>query len=138
MSDHIGQALSYSMTRMLNQLASLLPGIVALIVALLISPLVAWILAATLRRSLISIDFDRRVSQWGFSTLAEWSPSKSPTVLATRAIAWTVMLIGFLIGMSAFDVALTSQLVTRLFAYLPNVLAAVLVLAAGSIIARFL
>ena len=39
---------------------------------------------------------------------------------------------------SAFDVTLTSQLVSRLFAYLPNVLAAVVVLAAGSIIARFL
>ena len=126
------------MTRMLSQLASLLPGIVALIAALLVSALVAWVLAAILRRSLTSIDFDRRVAQWGFPALAEWSPSKSPTLLVTRAIAWTVMLIGFLIGISAFDVALTSQLVNRLFAYLPNVLAAVVVLAAGSIVARFL
>jgi hypothetical protein len=89
-------------------------------------------------RSLTSIDFDRRVAQWGFPALAEWSPAKSPTLLATRAIAWTAMLIGFLIGISAFDVALTSQFVLRLFAYLPNVLAAVVVLAAGSIVARFL
>jgi Mechanosensitive ion channel, conserved TM helix len=138
MWDQVGQALSHSMTRMLSQVASLLPGIVALFAALLVSAVVAWILAAILRRSLSSVDFDRRVAQWGFPTLAEWSPSRSPTRLVTRTIAWTVMLIGFLIGISAFDVALTSRLVSRLFEYLPNVLAAVVVLAAGSIIARFL
>jgi hypothetical protein len=123
---------------MLSQMASLLPGVVALIAALMFSAVMAWVLAAILRRSLTSIDFDRRAAQWGSPVLAEWSPAKSPTLLATRAIAWTVMLIGFLIGISAFDVALTSQFVIRLFAYLPNVVAAVVVLAAGSIIARFL
>ncbi len=68
----------------------------------------------------------------------EWSPSSSPTLLVTRAIAWTIILIGFLIGVSAFDGALPSQLVTRLFAYLPDVMAAIVVLVAGSVIARFL
>ena len=138
MWDQVEQSLSRSMTQMLSRVAGLLPGIAALIVALLVSALLAWVLTAILRRSLNSIDFDRRVSRWGFPTLAEWSPSRSPTRLVTHTIAWTVMLIGFLIGISAFDVSLTSELVFRLFAYLPNVLAAILVLAAGSIIARFL
>jgi len=123
---------------MLSQLASLLPGMVALLAALVIAALFAWALAAALRRSLASVEFDRRVAQWGFPALAEWSPSKSPTLLAARVIAWTVMLIGFLVGISAFDGALTSELAARLFAYLPDVLAALVVLAAGSIIARFL
>jgi hypothetical protein len=138
MWDQVGQALSRSMTGMLTRLASLLPGIVALIAALFLSALAAWIVAAILRRSLTSVDFDQRVAHWGFPTLAEWSPSKSPTLLVTRTIAWTIVLIGFLIGISAFDVSLTSELVFRLFAYLPNVAAAVFVLAAGNIIARFL
>jgi hypothetical protein len=138
MWEQVGQALNHSMTRMLSQLASLLPGMAALVVALLVSALVAWVVSAIVRRSLIGIDFDRRVAQWGLPALAEWSPSNSPVRLVARALAWTVMLIGFLIGLSAFDATLTSQLVSRLFGYLPNVLAAVVVLAAGSIIARFL
>jgi hypothetical protein len=138
MWDQVGQALSNSMTRMLSQLASLLPGIVALATALLVSVAIAWVLAAILRRTLAGFGFDQRVAQWGFPALAEWSPSSSPTVLVTRAIAWTVILIGFLIGVSAFDGALPSQLVSRLFAYLPNVIAAIVVLVAGSIAARFL
>ena len=138
MWEQIGQALNQSMVRVLSQLASLLPGILALILALLVSAVVAGVLAAVLRRSLMSVEFDRRLPRWGFPMLAEWSPSKSPTLLVTRAIALIVMLIGFLVGVSAFDVALTSQLVMRLFEYLPNVLAAVVVLVAGTIIARFL
>ncbi len=138
MWNEVEQALSQSMTKMLSQLASLLPGIVALVTALLFSALIAWVLSAILRRSLARFEFDGRVAQWGFSGLAEWSPSSSPTLLVTRAIAWTIMLIGFLIGVSAFDGALPSQLVTRLFAYLPDVMAAIVVLVAGNIIARFL
>jgi hypothetical protein len=138
MWDEVGQALSQSMTKMLSQLASLLPGIVALLTALVVSALIAWAVAALLRRSLAGFDFDRRVAQWGFPTLAEASPSSSPTLLLTRTIACAIIFIGFLIGFSAFDGALPSQFVIRLFAYLPDVVAAVVVLIAGSIIARFL
>src|SRR6202167_3847684 len=138
MWDEVGQALSHSMTKMLSQVASLLPGIVALMTALLVSALIAWAVAAILRRSLAGFEFDRRVAQWGFPTLTEVSPSSSPTLLVTRAIAWIVILMGFLIGISAFDGALPSQFVVRLFTYLPDVVAAIVVFVAGSIIARFL
>jgi hypothetical protein len=138
MWDQVQQALSQSMTKMLSQIASLLPGIVALVTALLVSAVIAWVLALILRRSLATFEFDRRVAQWGFPALAEWSPSSSPTLLLTRIVAGIVILVGFLIGVSAFDGALPSQLVVRLFAYLPDVLAAAVVLVAGSIIARFL
>jgi len=56
----------------------------------------------------------------------------------TRAVAWIIVFFGFLIGISAFDGALPSEFVIRLFAYLPDVFAALVVLVAGSIIARFL
>lgn len=126
------------MTKMLDQFASLLPGVLALIAALLVSALIAWAFSAILRRSLTGLDFDRRVARWGFPGLSEWSPSSSPTLLVTRVIAWIIVLLGFLVGISAFDGALPSQLVLRVFDYLPSVLAAVFVLAAGNIIARFL
>ena len=138
MWNQVGQALSQSMNRMLSEMASLLPGVLALFAALLLSAFAAWIIAAILRRSLTRIDFDRRAAQWGLLVPAGWTPVKSPTVLAVRTIAWTIILIGFLIGISAFDVTLTSQFVIRLFAYLPNVLAAAVVLLAGGILARFL
>lgn len=138
MWSQVQQALNQSMVRVLKELAGLIPGVVALAVAMLLSTLVARVLAFLLRRSLIGLQFDQRLLRWGFPSLAEWSPGKSPTAMVTRAVFWGVVFIGFLIGIAAFDSTLTSRLVFRLFAYLPNVIAALLVLLAGNIIARFL
>jgi Conserved TM helix len=132
MWNEVGQSLSRSMTKMLDQLANLLPGVIALIAALAISALIAWAVSTVLRRSLTGLDFDRRVTHWGFTALREWSPSSSPTLLVSRAIGWII------VGVSAFDGALPSQLVVGVFAYLPNLIAAAVVLIAGSVIARFL
>jgi hypothetical protein len=138
MLDQAQQALNQSMARMLSQFASLLPGVIALIAAIVISVVIAWILSGLLRRSLGSIHFDERLSDWGLLSLSEWSPSKSPTLLVTRSVSWMIIVIGLLVGIAAFDATLTSQLVRELFSYLPNVLAAVLVLVVGTVIARFL
>ena len=124
---------------MLSKLASLLPGIVALIAALLISALVAWVLAAILRRSLISVDFDHAGCSMGFPGAGGMVARQAARRCWRRGrLRGPSCSIGFLIGISAFDATLTSELVLRLFAYLPNVLAAMVVLAAGNIIARFL
>lgn len=134
----VEQSLNQAMVRVLSQFASLLPGLAALVVALFVSILVAGLLTGILRRLLVRIQFDERMFRGGFSSLVEWSPSKSPTLLVTRVIWWILILIGFLIGLSAMDTSLTSKLVVGLFGYLPHVFAAVIVLVAGNIIARFL
>ena len=137
MWDRAQQALTESMSRLLSQIASLRPGIVALIVALLISALAAWVIAIVLRRSLTGIHFDERASHWGVASVVEWSAGKSPTLLVTRIVFWLIILCGFLVGIASFDATLTSQAHT-VFAYLANVLGALVVLLAGNIIARFL
>jgi hypothetical protein len=138
MWEQVGQALSQSTTRVLSQVASLLPGVVALILVLIVSAVSAAVLAGILRHTLRRLEFDRRMVHWGFLSFAEWSPGKSPTLLVARVAGWTVIFIGFVIGVSAFDLSLTSALVLRIFEYLPNVLAAVVVLVAGSLIGRYL
>ena len=138
MREQVKQALDQSTTRFITALTRLLPGLVVLIVALLISVILAWILAIIVRRLLVSIRFDQRLVGWGFPSTAEWSPMKSPSVLVSRFVAAVVVLTGLLIGVSAFDAELTSLLVRSVFAYVPNILGALLVLLAGIIIARFL
>ncbi len=138
MWEQVQQALSHSTTRVLSQVASLLPGIVALLLALLISIAVALLVSGIVRRLLTGIQFDERVARWGFPSLAEWSPGKSPTLLAARVAGWTVIFIGFAIGVSALDLALTSALVLRFFEYLPHVLAAIVVLLLGNGVARYM
>jgi hypothetical protein len=138
MWDQVKQALNQSTTKFLTGLAHLLPGIVALIVALLISFVLAWILAIVVRRLLTSMHFDERLNRWGFASVGEWSPMNSPTRLVSRTVAGIVILAGFLIGIAAFDAESTSLLVLSVFAYIPNIIGAILVLFVGSIIASFL
>lgn len=138
MREQVKQALDQSTTRFITATTRLLPGLVALIVALLIAVLFAWILAFVVRRLLVSIRFDERLIGWGFPSSVEWSPLKSPSVLVSRCVAALVIMTGFLIGVSAFDAELTSLLARSVFAYVPNILGAMLVLLLGSIIARFL
>jgi hypothetical protein len=138
MWDQVKQALAQSTMRFLTRFANLLPGIAALIVALFLSVILAWILAIIARRLLASLHFDERLGQWGFASLAEWSPMNSPTRLVSRSLATLVIVTGFLIGIAAFDFEWTYLFVQSIFAYIPNVLAALLVLLVGNIIARFL
>jgi hypothetical protein len=133
----IQQALNESTTRVIKQIANLLPGIAALILALLVAGILAAIAGFLLRRSLHRIQFDERLTTWGFEGVAEWSPSHSPSLLITRVVSWIIVLIGALVGISAFNATLTSQFVERFFSYLPNVFAALVVLAIGNIAARF-
>ena len=138
MWEQVKQALAQSTARFLTRFASLLPGLAALILALLVSAVLAVILAIAVRRLLTSLRFEERLGRWGLSSLAEWSPMRSPALLVSRAIAFLVILAGFLIGIEAFDADWTSLLARSVFAYIPNIVGAVLVLLLGSIIARFL
>jgi hypothetical protein len=137
MWEQVQQALNQSMIRVLNEFASLVPGVVALVLALVFSALLAGALYFIVRRTLSGLHFDERLARWGFRSVGEWAPSKSPALLAARVVFWGVVLIGFLIGIAAFDSTLTSRLAFELFAYLPNVVAAAFVLLVGTVIARF-
>jgi hypothetical protein len=56
----------------------------------------------------------------------------------TKFVTWTIFLIGLMIGLTALEANLTSRLVYSLFDYLPDVVAAGLILIVGTIAARFL
>jgi Conserved TM helix len=138
MWQQVKQALSDSTANFLTRFARLLPGLAALILALLVSIIVAWIMAIIVRRLLTSLHFDEQLRRWGFASLAEWSPLHSPTLLVARSVAVLVIASGFLIGIAAFDFEWTYLFVQSIFAYIPNIFAACLLLLIGNVIARFL
>ncbi len=136
MWQQVSQALNQSVTRVATRIATLLPGFLALLVAVIVALIAAWVIGFILRRSLRSFDFDGKMSAWDLPGVRAQS-GRSPTDLAVRIVGWCIVIMGFLVGVNAFEATLTSQLVTQLFAYLPNVVAAVLVLLVGAIAARF-
>jgi hypothetical protein len=134
----VQQALYDSTTQVMTGLARLLPGLIALIVAVLFSILLAAIVSSIVRRVLRSVGFDEQLSAWGATDLPNWIPARSPTQVVARAVNWTIIVIGVLIGIAAFDTTLTSSLVLNVFGSIPNIIMALLLMLIGSLLARFL
>ncbi|MEO6982816.1 MAG: hypothetical protein ABI072_06840 [Edaphobacter sp.] len=133
-------ALSQSAHRVLVKLASFLPGLLALLLAVLVLTAVGLGIAALLRRILTAVKFDERFTHNSMGAISDWAPSQSPTLLLTRAVFWGCVLLGGFVGVSAFDAAYPgeSQFSLLLFPYVTHAVGAVILLIAGSVIARFL
>lgn len=138
MWNHVEQALHDSMARVVTKFATLLPGVLAFIVALLIFFILAWIFAALARWLLLAIKFDQRVGR-GTGSIAELSPRHTPTVLVTRLVYWSFVLVGVVVGLSAFEASSAEPgLAAYVLAYVPRIVGAAILLFAGTILAKFL
>ena len=133
-------ALSQSTHRVLVKLASFLPALFALLLAVVVLALIGTLLSALLRRILVSARFDERIARNSVAGVSDWSPAHSPTLLVTRAVFWICILIGCFIGISAFDAAYPGdpQFSLFIFPYVTHAVGAVLLLIAGTVIARYL
>ncbi|HZY62301.1 MAG TPA: hypothetical protein VFE38_07225 [Edaphobacter sp.] len=140
MWQQVQNALSQSAHRVLFKLASFLPGLVALLVAVILLAILGAIVAAILHRILVSAKFDQRFSNSSaINAVSDWSPSGSPTLLVTRIVFWAFIVLGFIIGISAFDASYNGpQMSNFLLPYLTHSVGAIVLLIIGNLIARFL
>jgi hypothetical protein len=138
MWEEINALLAQASQRIFTGIANFLPGVLVLVFILVLTVVLTAIVRVVLRRFLHGIDFDGLVSRWGFPEISDWSPKRSPTQLMVRIVTWTILILGAMVGITALDAALPSVLVIRLFAYVPNIAAALIVLALGVVAARFL
>jgi hypothetical protein len=137
MGNEILVSLQSSMTRVLDLLARILPGLLALIAAILFFTLLGWALAWVVRTVLTAAHFDERMSR-GSSQLAEWSPTQTPTSLVTRVVFWVLVVLGIAVGFEALGASSNTVIASGLLAYLPRIVGAVVILFFGTIVARFL
>jgi hypothetical protein len=137
MWDQVEQSLHSSMSRVMNQVATLLPGILAFIVAFLLFLLIGWLLAAIVRRILTAFHFDERVSRGG-NAIAEWSPRATPSLLVARVVFWCFVTAGVMVGVSAFEAGTSERVVSSwILGYVPRIMGAAVLLLAGNVLARF-
>ncbi|MGA7245118.1 MAG: hypothetical protein WBX19_18165 [Terracidiphilus sp.] len=133
---HMSDALQQSVYRVLSLFIAVLPGILAVFVALTLFTLIGVGMSMLLRKGLTFLKFDERLNR----TSSEWAPSSSPTALIARVAFWGCVLLGLIIGVSAFDAsyATGAPLPVSLLPYLTHLVGAILLLIAGTLIARFL
>ena len=138
MWQQVEESLRGAMGRVFTKIATLLPGILAFVLVLLIFLVIAWLMAMLVRRVLMAVKFDERTSS-GSNTLSEWAPRQTPTILVTRVVFWSFVTMGVLVGVSAFEAASAeSGISAYVFAYVPRVIGAAVLLFFGTVIGRFL
>jgi hypothetical protein len=137
MWDQATQSLRDSMGRVITKIATLVPGLLALVLAVVVFTLIAWLLSYVVKRLLSAVKFDERTGKTG-NTLSQWAPASTPSSLIARIVFWGCVVVGVLVGLTAFDASSTSLLAAYLLGYMPRILGALVLLFAGTIMARFL
>jgi hypothetical protein len=149
MEQQIINSLRQSIYRIVLVLVHFLPGVLAFLLALLLFSLAGLALAAILRRVLTGLRFDERLaaretpnssSPMATWSPSDWSPANSPTLLAARITLWAFVLLGIAVGISAFDASYSAdaQYSFLLLPYVAHLTGAILILLAGTLLARFL
>jgi hypothetical protein len=137
---HMSDALHHSLFRVLTLLIAVLPGLLAFFVALAVFTLIGMAVSAVLRRLLSAVKFDDRLARGRGDV--DWTPATSPTAMIARASFWACVLMGLMIGASAFDTSYAdASVATHPISFLPYIthaIGAILLLIAGTLVARFL
>jgi hypothetical protein len=136
---HMADALQQSIYRVSSMLISILPGLLAFVLAVAIMTAVGIFLSWVLRRGLTAAKFDDRLAK-SQASIADWSPQHSPTALVGRFAFWGCVVLGIVIGISAFDASYSAAATVSiaLLPYLTRAVGAALLLFVGNLIARFL
>jgi|SRR5271165_12321 len=140
MWEQIESALHASLARVLTKVATLLPAVLSLVLAVVVCGLLGLLLAFVLRRILIAVRFDERVKANSPAGLLHWSPVQVPSLILSRLVFWCGIFLGLVLGIAAFGAAYSSseQTASELYPYLTRIVSAVLLLLAGTVVARFL
>ncbi|MBM3778764.1 MAG: hypothetical protein FJW23_11085 [Acidimicrobiia bacterium] len=130
--------LRQAMTRIAEHIANALPGVLVALILVVGAFLAAAAARALVVQALRGLDFDRRAEHAGFGGLVDWSGLANASDAAGRVIYWAMLVLGLLLSMTALNATLPSQLAMSVFQYVPDLLAALMILVVGAVAAQFL
>jgi Mechanosensitive ion channel, conserved TM helix len=125
--------------RLADQSAHVVPILIMVMVTLLVGGLLAFLARVLTYRLLQFAQFDRLVQRTGFSSMIERTGVfRSPTDMGARFVQALVWLFTMLFALSAADTPASAELVRRFVDYIPNLIAAGLVLLLGVAVSRMI
>ena len=120
--------ISESLQRGIDDLIGFLPRLIGFLLIVLIGYLVAKALAKVVALALEKLGTDRALSSGASGEYVQKvAPDLSPSQLVGKVVFWFVMLGVLSIAISALGIAALNDFLADVFAYLPNVVAAILI-----------
>src|ERR671939_1947374 len=135
MNDTLFQPLQNALSTFL----SYLPQLVGAIVILIIGYIVAKVLQAVVGRVLQSIGFDGWMEKGGIKQFFDRAQTNyTPATVIGRLVFWFVFIIAITMAADALGIPQVSAALGQLIAYIPNIIAAILILILAALLANFL
>jgi len=137
MGDKMIDALGEAWGSTLSTAARFLPHLLAMFIFVIAGGLVALVLGKTTGRALRFVNFNALCRRSGLTDLLLKADLPAPDVLVGRLVFWVVW-IGFILsGFSALGLRPAEDMVGQFFLFIPQLLAAILMLAVGILLANF-
>lgn len=138
MWEQLNRILRQAGNQIVGYTVDFLPGVLVSLTVILVAFIVALLVRVLLVRALRGLDFDRRAQQVGLAAFAMWPASANPSLTVARVVYWAILVLGFLISLTALNATIPSRLALSVFEYVPRLAAALLIVIAGILMARFL
>jgi hypothetical protein len=123
---------------MLVKIFGYMPALAGAIAILVVGWLVAKLLEAVVVRVLKAVRLDMASNKAGIAKiLAQGDVKVTLSELIGGIIYWIIILVVLATGLSALNLGIAADLITRLVEYVPNLLAAIFILVVGTLLANF-
>jgi small-conductance mechanosensitive channel len=124
--------------RLTEQLMTYLPPLLAAVVILAGAWITALLVRWIFQRIFKGIELDRWLRRTGISTMIDPTGRLKGARLVGQIVYWSILAVGFLTALNAFNTQLTSRMVERAVLLLPKAAGAVVIVLAGMWLAQYL
>ncbi len=134
----MNETLVQPLQNALSTFLSYLPQLVGAIIILIIGYIVAKVLQAIVGRVLQGIGFDGWMEKGGIKQFFDRSQTNyTPATVIGRLIFWFVFIIALTMAADALGIPQVSVVLGQLIAYIPSIIAAILILILAALLANF-
>jgi small-conductance mechanosensitive channel len=135
----MNETLVQPLQNVLSTFLSFLPQLVGAIIILIIGYIVAKVLQAIVGRVLQGIGFDGWMEKGGIKQFFDRAQTNyTPATVIGRLVFWFVFIIALTMAADALGISQVSEVLGQLIAFIPNIIAAILILILAALLANFL
>jgi small-conductance mechanosensitive channel len=123
----------------LSTFLNYLPQLIGAVIILIVGYIIARVLMSVVARLLQGIGFDRWMERAGIKQVFDRAETReTPATVIAKLIFWFVFIIAIVMATDALGIPQVSEVFAQLIAYIPNIIAAILILILAALLANFL
>src|ERR687889_347783 len=123
----------------LSTFLSYIPQLIGALIILIVGYIVAKVLQAVVGRVLQGIGFDRWMERGGIKQFFDRAETnQTPASILGALVFWFVFIIAITMAADALGIPQVSVVLAQLIAYIPNIIAAILILILAALLANFI